>query len=195
MKKYITILFVLIRTFSYSLIGDILKENVQNPNRWELYSVIDEWEEPMGIKIPYYEHIYIKDSKREIKIEDILTTGYIVYKNMNNDLVMNIYKQAKVIEIDSRYDEIDKIKIRFDKNKIVVAECLTSIETGSFESESTGQVYYGDTTCTIKLTKEIISLMKKSKEMEIVIPYFNSTSLIKIKLDGFSSAIDYYLKH
>jgi hypothetical protein len=114
---------------------------------------------------------------------------------MNNDLVMNIYKQAKVIEIDSRYDEIDKIKIRFDKNKIVVAECLTSIETGSFESESTGQIYYGDTTCTIKLTKEIISLMKKSKEMEIVIPYFNSTSLIKIKLDGFSSAINYYLKH
>ncbi|WP_338961494.1 hypothetical protein KST74_08650 [Fusobacterium nucleatum] len=195
MKKYITILFMLISTFSYSLIGDILKENVQNPNRWELYSVIDEWEEPTGIKIPCYEHIYIKDSKREIKIEDVPTTGYIVYKNMNNDLVMNIYKQAKVIEIDSRYDEIDKIKIRFDKNKIVVAECLTSIETGSFESESTGQVYYGDTMCTIKLTKEIISLMKKSKEMEIVIPYFNSTSLIKIKLDGFSSAINYYLKH
>lgn len=179
----------------YSLTFSMLGDNIKETNRWELYEVIDEWEEPTGIKIPYFEYMYVKGTKREIKMEDVPKFSNIVYKNQNNDLIMNIYAQSKIIEVETRFDSIKKVKIRFDKKKIVIAKCLTSTELGSYEDEVTGKVYYGNTECTIKLTDEIINLMKKSKEMEIVVPYFESTSLVKVKLDGFSSAIDYYLKH
>ena len=190
-KIILTTFFLSLYSLSFSMLGDNIKET----NRWELYEVINEWEEPTGIKIPYFEHIYVKGTKREIKIEDIPKFSEIVYKNQNNDLIMNIYAQAKIIEVETRFDSIKKIKIRFDKKKIITAKCLTSTELSSYEDEVTGKVYYGDTECTIKLTNKIINLMKKSKEMEIVVPYFESTSLIKVRLDGFSSAIDYYLKN
>ena len=44
----------------YSLAFSMLGDNIKETNRWELYEVIDEWEEPTGIKIPYFEYMYVK---------------------------------------------------------------------------------------------------------------------------------------